>query len=56
MEEVTIGTLGATILTEVGHPKCNTLIDISVTRSCMSKMYYHTLSLDNMKHLLNVTI
>ena len=57
VEEVTVGTsLGAIIPTEIGHNKCNTLIDTAVTRSCISEMFYHTLCLKNMKHLFNVTL
>ena len=46
VEEITIGaSLGAAILTEVGHTKCNAVSDMDVTTSCISEMYYHILSL-----------
>ena len=57
LENVTIGTTNdATFPTKVGVTTCNTLIDMGATRSVMSKNYYQTIMLPQIKHLDNVSV
>ena len=56
-EEVIIGSeQGTTFPTKVGSTLCNTLIDTSATKSCMSVSYYKTLHLDSIHSIVNTCV
>ena len=57
VENVTIGTNnGAMFPTKVGTTICNALSDTGTTSSIMSRKYYQTPILPQMKHLYNVSV
>ena len=56
-EEVIIGTeQGTTFLTRIGTSICNTLIDTSATKSCISERYYQQLLDIQMQKLNHISV
>ena len=56
-EEVVIGSeQGTTFHAKIGTSVCNTLIDTSATRSCISEKYYQNLSLRKIRFLQNISV
>ena len=56
-EEVIIGSeQGTTFPTKIGTTMCNTLIDTSATRCCMSEKYYRKLNLTKICLLQNIKV
>ena len=57
MEEVIIGTeQGTTFPTKIGTSICNTLIDTSTTKNCISEKYYQQISSMKMQCLKNISV